>query len=70
MQKANDLEKQEVTISDLYPELNQQEQAEAEHYLVRYLELVRGIFERINDAAATGSSNLTVGHESSTMRMK
>jgi len=35
-----------ITISDLYPHLTRDQQVEAEYYLARYLEIVRGIFER------------------------
>lgn len=36
-----------ITIGDLYPELSPEQQAEAEYHLLRYLALVRRIFERI-----------------------
>lgn len=36
-----------ITIGDLYPELSSEQQAEAEYRLLRYLALVRRIFERI-----------------------
>ena len=50
-----------ITIQDLYPELSPEQQAEAAYYLGRYLEIVRGIFER--------TQNLTGQDEHSTMRM-
>jgi len=39
-------EGQPLTIADLYPDMNEAELAEAEYNLKRYLEIVRGIFER------------------------
>ena len=38
----------EITISDLYPNLTPEEQAEAEFNLLGYLDVVRRIFERIS----------------------
>lgn len=35
-----------ITIEDLYPKLTPEQQAEAEYNLFRYLEVVKGIFER------------------------
>lgn len=37
----------EITVSDLYLELNPKQQAEAEYHLLGYLDVVRRIFERI-----------------------
>jgi RIO-like serine/threonine protein kinase len=37
----------EITIADLYPDLTPEQQAEAEYHLLRYLAVVRTIFERI-----------------------
>lgn len=42
-----DKDENEITIADLYPELTPEQQKEAEYYLLRYLALVRRIFERI-----------------------
>jgi hypothetical protein len=50
-----------ITIQDLYPELSPEQQQEAAYYLGRYLEIVRGIFERMQ--------NLTDQSKLSTMRM-
>jgi hypothetical protein len=36
-----------ITIGDLYPDLSPEQQAEAEYHLLRYLALVKRIFERI-----------------------
>lgn len=36
-----------ITIADLYPDLSSEDQAEAEYHLLRYLALVKRIFERI-----------------------
>lgn len=38
----------EITIADLYPDLSPQEQREAEYRLLRYLAVVKRIFERIS----------------------
>jgi hypothetical protein len=45
----------EVTIQDLYPELNEEEQEEAEHYLKRYLAVIRQIYERTHGLTAPGA---------------
>jgi hypothetical protein len=37
----------EITIADLYPDLSPEEQAEAEERLLKYLDIVRGIFNRL-----------------------
>lgn len=37
----------EITIADLYPDLSPAEQSEAEYRLLRYLAVVKEIFERI-----------------------
>ncbi len=37
----------DITIADLYPDLSPERQAEAEYRLLRYLSLVKRIFERI-----------------------
>lgn len=37
-----------ITIADLYPGLSPEHQAEAEFYLLGYLDVVRRIFERIS----------------------
>ena len=62
MQKSNDLEKQEITISDLYPDLTEAQQAEAEYYLNGYIDVVRRIFERVH--------NLTDSKGGDTMRLQ
>jgi hypothetical protein len=36
-----------ITIGDLYPDLSPEQKAEAEYHLLRYLALVKRIFERI-----------------------
>lgn len=36
-----------ITIEDLYPQLSSEEQAEAEYRMLRYLTVVKDIFERI-----------------------
>lgn len=36
-----------ITIGDLYPELSLKQHAEAEYHLLRYLALVKRIFDRI-----------------------
>ena len=37
----------DITIADLYPELSPEQQAEAEHRMLRYLAVVKDIFEEI-----------------------
>jgi hypothetical protein len=37
----------EITIADLYPELTPEQQAEAEERLLRYLAVVRKIYDRL-----------------------
>jgi hypothetical protein len=37
----------DITISDLYPDLSSEEQSEAQYNLLRYLNAVKRIFERI-----------------------
>jgi RIO-like serine/threonine protein kinase len=37
----------EITIADLYPDLTPEQQSEAEYHLLRYLAVVRTIFEQI-----------------------
>jgi RIO-like serine/threonine protein kinase len=49
MKEEPTLEEQKVSIIDLYPELTQEQQEQAAYYLGRYLEVVRGIFERISN---------------------
>jgi hypothetical protein len=39
--------KGEITIADLYPELSPDEQQEAEYRMLRYLAVVKEIFEEI-----------------------
>ncbi len=40
-------DKKEITIADLYPELTREQQAEAEENWLRYLAVVKRIFEDI-----------------------
>jgi len=51
-----------LRISDLYPDLTEAEQAEAEYYLNGYVEVVRRIFERVH--------NLTDTDRGDTMRLQ
>jgi hypothetical protein len=44
--QQDDTENQPITIEALYPNLTPEQRAEAEYYLTRYLEVIRGIFER------------------------
>lgn len=37
-----------ITIREIFPHLSPEQQAEAEFFLKRYLEIVRRIFERTN----------------------
>ena len=47
---------QEPAIANLYPELTSEQQAEAEYYLTRYLEIVQRIFERLEAENLTESN--------------
>lgn len=42
-------DEKKMTISDLYPDLTTEEQAEAEENLRRYLAVVKRIFEHISE---------------------
>ena len=44
----------DVTIQNLYPELNEEEQEEAEHFLKRYLAVIRQIYERTHGLTVSG----------------
>jgi hypothetical protein len=46
---AKNIDKQ-MTIAEIYPELTLEQQEEAEFFLLRYLEIVRRIFERTRRA--------------------
>jgi len=61
-QEAITNNQRKLHIRDLYPELSDAEQAEAEYYLKGYIEVVRRIFER--------TSNLTDSDGADTMRMR
>lgn len=39
--------KGEITVADLYPDLSSEQQAEAEYRMLRYLAVVKEIFEGI-----------------------
>jgi RIO-like serine/threonine protein kinase len=49
MKEESTFKEQKVSIIDLYPELTQEQQELAAYYLGRYLEVVRGIFERTSN---------------------
>lgn len=51
-----------ITIQDLYPDLTEDQQAEAEYYLNGYIDVVRRIFERVH--------NLTDSEGGDTMRLQ
>ena len=51
-----------ITIQELYPDLSPEKQEEAAYYLGRYIEVVLGIFERVQ--------NLTDENKPPTMHMK
>lgn len=57
-------EENNVTFAELYPELTPAQQAEAEYYLTRYVEVIQGIFERLQ------RQKLTEPEPKSTMPMK
>jgi hypothetical protein len=42
-----------IDLSDLYPDLTPEELAEAEYNLTRYIDVVRRIYERVNDLTET-----------------
>jgi hypothetical protein len=44
-----------ITVQDLYPELSPEQQQEAAYYLGRYVEVVRGIFERTRNLTDQGT---------------
>jgi len=44
--KPLESQNKQISIAKLYPELSSEEQEEAEFFLLRYLEIVRRIFER------------------------
>jgi hypothetical protein len=63
MQEKTSHEKPDkLQISDLYPDLTEVQQAEAEYYLTGYIEVVRRIFERVH--------NLTDADRGDTMRLQ
>lgn len=45
----NNADDRQITIEALYPQLTPEQQAEADYYLFRYLEVIRGIFERTSN---------------------
>jgi hypothetical protein len=47
MKEINANEKPSNEIAALYPELTEEQRQEAEFYLTQYVEVVRGIFERV-----------------------
>lgn len=44
--KTFESQNKRISITELYPELTSEQQEEAEFFLLRYLEIVRRIFER------------------------
>lgn len=61
-EKSNPCKPDRLQISDLYPDLTETQQAEAEYYLTGYIEVVRRIFERVH--------NLTDSEGGDTMRLQ
>lgn len=59
---SQNINEQNITITELYPELTREQQEEAAYYMARYLSVVQRIFERVN--------NLTDSGEGPTMPMK
>ncbi len=47
MPQTTSQDEKEITVADLYPELTSEQQAEAEFYLLGYLDVVRRVFERV-----------------------
>ena len=63
MQEKTSQEKSDkLQISDLYSDLSEAQQAEAEYYLTGYIDVVRRIFERVH--------NLTDSEGGDTMRLQ
>lgn len=61
-EKTNHNKSDKLRISDLYPDLTEDQQAEAEYYLSGYINVVRRIFERVH--------NLTDSEGGDTMRLQ
>lgn len=51
---GQNINEQNITIAELYPELTKEQQEEAAYYLARYLDIVQGIFERVNNLTDSG----------------
>lgn len=60
-EKTSHIKSDKLRISDLYPDLTEAQQAEAEYYLSGYINVVRRIFERVH--------NLTDSEGGDTMRL-
>jgi hypothetical protein len=52
------VDKDKITIQDLYPDLTPEEQAEAERNLLAYLDVVRRIFERLKEEGRLDEDHL------------
>jgi hypothetical protein len=61
-EKTSHKKPDKLRVSDLYPNLTEAEQAEAEYYLTGYIDVVRRIFERVH--------NLTDSEGGDTMRLQ
>ena len=51
---VKNINEQNITIAELYPELTKEQQEEATYYMARYLDVVQRIFERVNDLTGSG----------------
>jgi hypothetical protein len=59
-----------LNIADLYPDLTFEQQEEAEHFLTRYVDLVRQIFERrVSTRNEPDGVDLTENREAPNMLM-
>lgn len=57
-ERLANLPKKRLTIADLYPQLSQEEQQEAEYNFRRYIRLVWRIFERVRSENPTALTEI------------
>lgn len=51
---GQNMNEQDITIAELYPDLTREQQEEASYYMARYLAVVQRIFERVNNLTDSG----------------
>lgn len=51
---GQNINEQNITTAELYPELTKEQQEEAAYYMARYLAVVQRIFERVNNLTESG----------------